>query len=168
MAPITPVFSAFTTGDNTVFFTNSKHHIQYPSPLNGAWNERALFAGVTALEISSAREKPSNNNITTAICTRTGTEVGNTNKKAGRQLSWYLFLCLLLVRKSQSTKEATAVLLLEPVMTEQVRYRRSKAMERHIGLIMSIHESEDNWRNVVKGRDAYNFCSKEGIIKIRQ
>jgi hypothetical protein len=41
-------------------------------------------------------------------------------------------------------------------------------MELHIGLIMSIHESEDNGRNVVKGRDAYNFCSKEGIIKIQQ
>jgi hypothetical protein len=81
MASTTPVVSAFTTGDNTVFFTNSKHHVQYPSPLNGAWNERALFAGVTALEISSAREKPSNTYITTAICTRTGTEVGNTNKR---------------------------------------------------------------------------------------
>jgi hypothetical protein len=41
-----------------------------------------------------------------------------------------------------------------------------EALERRIGLLKSVHESEDSWRNVVKGRDADNFCSKGEIFEI--
>ena len=43
-----------------------------------------------------------------------------------------------------------------------------EAVERCITLLKSCHNSEESWRNVVKGRDADNFCSKVEIFEIRQ
>jgi hypothetical protein len=43
-----------------------------------------------------------------------------------------------------------------------------EALDRRILLLQSVHSHEDNWRNVVVGRDADNFCTRTEIANIRQ
>jgi hypothetical protein len=42
------------------------------------------------------------------------------------------------------------------------------ALNCRILLLQSVHSHEDNWRNVVVGRDADNFCTRTEIANIRQ
>ena len=43
-----------------------------------------------------------------------------------------------------------------------------EAVQRRILLLQSVNEREDNWRNVIAGRDSTNVCTKNEIYEIRQ
>ncbi len=43
-----------------------------------------------------------------------------------------------------------------------------EAVQRRILLLQSVHDREDNWRNVVIGRDDKNVCTKAKIWEIQQ
>ena len=43
-----------------------------------------------------------------------------------------------------------------------------EAVEQRSILLQSVHEREDNWRNVVSGKNEENLCTKAEIFAIRQ
>ena len=135
----TGVFHIYYGRQYLYFFTDCKHQVQYPSPLNSAWMERVVIAGANALEIPSTRARPSNTNSTTTPISSasTGTEVGNTDNEDNESPSKQQRLTDSNYGTSFSAsywpespearqlfqlrgETATAVFLL-PVMTAQVR-----------------------------------------------
>ena len=144
------------------------------------------MAGVNALEIPSTRARPSTTS-TTSIST--GTEVSDTTNedelpaKRQRLVDGNAGACFsasywpespeahqLFQPRGDNSVSGTSAICDDsstPVPTIVVETPQ-EALERRIGLLKSVHESEDSWRNVVKGRDADNFCSKGEIFEIRQ
>ena len=179
----TGVFRIYYGRQYFYFFTDAKRQVQYPSPLNSAWKERVLMAGVNALEIPSTRARPSTTTTTTSMST--GTEVSDTTNedelpaKRQRLVDGNAGACFsalywpespeayqLFQPKGDNSFSGTSAICDDstPVVVETPQ----EALECRIGLLKSVHESEDSWRNVVKGRDADNFCSKGEIFEIRQ
>jgi hypothetical protein len=58
------------------YFTDPGRQVAYPSPLNGAWKERVLVAGVNAITILSTRACPPATTSST-ISTSTEDKIGN-------------------------------------------------------------------------------------------
>ena len=168
------------------YFTDPGRQVAYPSPLNGAWKERVLIAGVNALAIPSTRARPAASTTAgstpaadDAAAIKTLDENESPNKRqrldfsAGSSCSYWpespeahqLFLprqngCGTGVLSGSDDGIGEMI----PVVVESPQ----EAVERRIKLLKSCHDSEDSWRNVVKGRDADNFCSKVEIFEIRQ
>jgi hypothetical protein len=162
------------------YFMDPGRQVAYPSPLNGAWKERVLIAGVNALAIPSTRARPAASaDDAAAIEIHDENHNASPNKRqrldfsAGSSCSYWpespeahqLFQhrqngCGTGVLSGSDDGNGKTI----PVVVESPQ----DAVERRIKLLKSCHDSEDSRRNVVKGRDADNFCSKVEILEIRQ
>ena len=142
------------------------------------------------LEIPSTRARPSNTNSSTTTpisSASTGTEVGNTNNEDNESPSKQHRLadsnhgtCFsasywpespeahqLFQPRGKSSNSGASATYDDSTGTIVVETPQ-EALEHRISILKSVHESEDSWRNVVKGRDADNFYSIGEIFEIRQ
>jgi hypothetical protein len=167
------------------YLTEKTRQIAYPSPLNSAWEQRALQAGVNALAIPSTRARPRSclaNNVGRINTTDDGAHTSSAvivseiiaanespnespNKRqrvdygaAGGVLYWPESPEAYQLFKPSSSGSLSTIINETP----------QEAVERRIKLLQSVYESEDSWRNVVKGGDADNFCTKSEVFEIRQ
>ena len=161
------------------YLTHKTRQVAYPSPLNSAWEQRALQAGVTALAIPSTRARPCYSTIdtshscttandtqpssalivseTTSVVDITNTSANEPPNKRQRVASYW-----------PESPEAYQLFKPPSGTTSAIGENPQEALERRIKLLQSVHETEDSWRNVVKGRDAENFCTKAEVFEIRQ
>ncbi|KAI2513104.1 hypothetical protein MHU86_1396 [Fragilaria crotonensis] len=160
--------------------------VAYPVPLNNAWKEKVLEVAANVLVIPSTRARPevaASPPISGATATADNVgmtldepEVDSVDPDSSDTLeespckrqrlhdmsaywprspeAYHLFRPRGFNNRGSST----------PIDAETPQ----EALKRRILLLQSVHSHEDNWRNVVVGRDADNFCTRTEIANIRQ
>ena len=172
------------------YLTDSKRQAPYPNPLNSAWKERVLQAGVNVLAIPSTRARPASESTCTVDATGKtndmsavpgiATDIYNENKEESANKRQRVsdndsyWPCspeagkLFLPRKQATSRSAVIV---GPGM--QSRHMTNietpkEAVERRIRALKLVQKSEDSWRNVIIGRDVDNYCTKAEVFEICQ
>jgi hypothetical protein len=151
-------------------------------PLNNAWKEKVVEAASNVLLIPSTRARPA---ATSVPCCSTDNNVSNTSYEPEIDSSVEPDSATLEESPSKRQrlletsaycwpKSPEAYYLFRPrgydnrCSTTIAGETPQDALNRRILLLQSVHSHEDNWRNVVVGRDADNFCTRTEIANIRQ
>ena len=144
--------------------------VSYPIPLNILWKEKAERAAVSVLSIPAAQARPASGSGTDnqVVPTSNGLPITTDNEEsceppnkiervdghsgfAGAGTS-----CLYWPDSPE------ACYLFKPTMARgSTAETPQEAVELRIRLLHSVHERGDSWRNVVVGRDANNYCTKQ-------
>ena len=172
-------------------FAEESRQVWYPFPLNSAWKEKVMEAAANVLVIPSTttrsqRAAP----ITMMTAVDTGdTEEHNVEEESPRKRPGVGEHHIAGVANSTSgldglywpcSPEAYQLFKLKKVCARLNDNCEStcnddfdsetpmEAVQRQILLLQSVHDREDNWRNVVIGRDDKNVCTKAKIWEIQQ
>ncbi|KAI2488670.1 hypothetical protein MHU86_6071 [Fragilaria crotonensis] len=172
------------------YFTEKSRQIRYPCPLNSAWNEKVMEAAANVLVIPSTRSRPAlDTMITTPVNTEatTGGRIGDiveqSPSKRARIGDTGAAAVMIAADASSSSYwpcSPEAYRVFKPPKkhgttncedgndTDFDSETPMEALQRRIVLLQSVHEEENNWRNVVQGRDIDNVCTKAEICAVRQ
>ena len=162
-------------------YAQKMRQVAYPMPLNNAWKEKVVEAAANVLIIPSTRARPAAAAVPS--CSPTD-NVSITRYEPEIDLSVEPDSAILeespskrqrlLEISSYWPKSPEAYYLFRPrgydnkSSTTIAGETPQDALNRRILLLQSVHSHEDNWRNVVVGRDADNFCTRTEIANIRQ
>ncbi|KAI2493982.1 hypothetical protein MHU86_20556 [Fragilaria crotonensis] len=176
------------------YLTNETRQVSYPYPLNKAWKERVLETASNALIIPSTRARPAIT-LATRVDTTESTNLDDVCAEAINEQPSPQKRPRLEHREEDSvvpmsywpdspearrlfrpTRITRALTPPPAVSTDNdggearqcSNETAHEAVKRRIGLLQSVHDCEDGWRNILIGRDENNFCTKVEIFEIRQ